>query len=88
MSCEHFNYNYHNNIVSAMKCSTPTISHASYKTDNYSIDYVLEVTCDDGYRIVDSTNNTINTTCVVDMSGLFADWCWVLPCEGMIEKVL
>lgn len=54
--------------------------------NDVSIGSMMQIVCEEGYRIYNSTTNTINTTCEVDELGLTANWCWVPKCEGKLIK--
>jgi len=72
-----------------MKCnSIRLVYNATYTADDNSVGSEMQIICDDGFRIANTTNNTINTTCVIDNSQLIADWCWTPPCQGMDTNLI
>jgi len=62
------------------------MSKATFIKYGTAIGSVIQVVCDEGYRIYNSPTNTVNTTCVLDKFGTTADWCWVPPCESKLIK--
>ncbi|KAK2139705.1 hypothetical protein LSH36_1640g00021, partial [Paralvinella palmiformis] len=68
-----------------MKCNdSPNVNNANFSTDNNIFGSIMEIICIDWYWIPELASNTVNTTCVMDQSGLFATWCWTPPCQEII----
>ncbi|KAK2145711.1 hypothetical protein LSH36_662g04077 [Paralvinella palmiformis] len=66
-----------------LNCSSKEylMSKATFIKYGTALGSVIQVVCDEGYHIYNSSTNTVNTTCVLDKFGTSADWCWVPPCE-------
>jgi hypothetical protein len=72
-----------------MKCNdSPNVNNANFSTDNNIFGSIMEIICIDWYWIPELASNTVNTTCVMDQSGLFATWCWTPPCQGIDYKMI
>ena len=72
-------------FASDMYCRhDPLLENAIFIKHGNVIGSVMEIICDEGYRVSNLNTNTVNSTCVADSTATYVGWFWVPPCEGKL----